>query len=602
MNLSDLDKNYIRSQYAGRPALAIKYVYRETGVSMSTAKDFVVNEVFNSQIKTSKTLPTGDIEINVNGRIISIPKALPETLKRTKELVPFLNEMISSAERARDKYIPGDIEANVYCCYNALNSVRVKYVNRYEEKLRKELKIGDWFWFRSFPEYLSKYSVVCESAEKRICNAYKEYVRQSNVGMKIAESEAAKEIRGMRFGVITNSLASALLYTGMSAMTYASQAKKANETYERIMKNYRGTDPDIINKQIMSGEVFSLIYTVSEKICAQFLQDVMEEIDRETPIGYKELSDVHKTHMLVKYDGYVYGDTLALRSALKKLGGIDNSSKNYEKLLDVLQECPYCVEAYTKAINMGIFDIDVFKIARIIGISDLLLPKLQKYVQTYKKNITVSLNAIKVIAFYKNRPVEEIMKQQYSNEINDIKLKYNELEQICDDSSKIGMWIYRNISINMDDVVTIPDDNVQELLYKKITNIVYQDNFDVLATMNLIHIEDIRLKNSTQTILKNVVQEYVEQILPKIIYYLQEARHKKSEYEEAYILFDAEIKRRENNIKEKVEDLNQQGVFAFANKKKLKTEINRLTQELDDYRKKNEPTDIKDAYYKMYSH
>ena len=82
--------------------------------------------------------------------------------------------------------------------------------------------------------------------------------------------------------------------------------------------------------------------------------------------------------------------------------------------------------------------------------------------------------------------------------------------------------------------------------------------------------------------------------------YIKEAGKRKIIYEEAYDKFNAEIKKHNDTINNKMAELKQQGMFAFSKKKEIKTEIERLKYELEEFRK-GQPVDLKNAYYKMYS-
>jgi hypothetical protein len=163
------------------------------------------------------------------------------------------------------------------------------------------------------------------------------------------------------------------------------------------------------------------------------------------------------------------------------------------------------------------------------------------------------------------------------------------------------MWIYTNISSNMDDVAVIPDDKAKEIFLEKMQQIISQEGFDELSEIGLITVGDIRLSDSTKATVTDIIDEYAEKIVPIMIDYLGEVRKKKIEYEKAYELFEMEIKRRKDVLSDKTVELSQQGVLAFSKKKGIRMVMEQLQKELEEYSTNGEPKKVKEAYYKMYS-
>lgn len=539
-----------------------------------------------------------NIRIKLDDRTIVIPQALPETIKMMQELVKLRDDLIQRAEKERGKYNPEDIYASPTNYCSTLYDVVETYSERYGKSLQK--KYNEYFFFSPETDYLDKYRVVCRSVENKIHNRYQSYNEMRHLGIQVAEEQAAKEIRGMQVGIITNSFTSALIYTGVSALTYASQARKAQAVYDKNIKAYSGERPAMYEMQMMNEEIFPLIYPVAEKTTAVFMKCVMEIIDKYQRIGYEKLDDKHKTHMLVNELNYVFGSTRALSNSIQKLQSIGTGKEEYKVLLDILEECPYCPETYVKIIQIGIFDKKVFEIAKILHIEKIILPELEKYVSKNNNKFKDVLPALEIIAVYKSQSVEQIIKQQYQGHIDGIKRNYREAQILCTDSRKLAKWIAENINSDMDKVVATSKETVRDKVDLWIKSKLQDGQFDELSTMGLITIEDIRMKDSTQTTLEEVKAEYAAKLISLIDDYIKEAGKRKNVYEEAYDKFNAEIKKRNDAISEKNEELKQQGMLAFSKKKEIKNEIEQLKKELEDLRK-TEPVDLKNAYFNMYS-
>lgn len=549
----------------------------------------------NSFDENNEKEKDNNIRIKLDDRTIVIPQALPETILRMQELVPLRNEMIKQAEKERDNYDPHDFNASPWCCYSKMYDLVEQYGEKYEREFKKEYR--DYPVFAPSFDYMSKYYTVCKSAEEKLCRRYDSYNNMKSLGMRVAEEQAAKEIRGMQFGVITNSLTSALVYTGLSALTYASQAKKAQEVYDKNIKIYSGERPQVYEMQVMNEEIFPLIYPVAEKTTALFLRSVMEDIDQYKQIGYSRLSDKHKTQTLVDECNYIFGNTIALRNVVEKLQSVTNNKEMYSDLLDLLEECPYCPEIFIRIIKMEIFDKRVFEIAKIMHIEKTILPELEKYISKNKHKDV--LPVIEIVAMYKSQSVEQIMKQQYRGELDSIKRNCTEIQMLLCDSRRLDRWIKDNINKDMDKVVVTSADTVKDKVASWLLGNLEGKLFAELSDMGLITIEDIRMKDSTKTTLEEVKAEYAAKLLSLIDDYIKEAGKRKNAYEEAYDKFDAEIKKRNDAISEKYEELKQQGMFAFSKKKEIKAEIEQLQNELENFRK-TEPVDLKNAYFGMY--
>ena len=79
----------------------------------------------------------GNLLIELENRTIVIPQALPETIKRMKELVSLRDDMLKHAEQKRDRYDPDDINCSSMSCYGEIYDQLNRYQEIYEKKLNK---------------------------------------------------------------------------------------------------------------------------------------------------------------------------------------------------------------------------------------------------------------------------------------------------------------------------------------------------------------------------------------------------------------------------------------------------------------------------------
>lgn len=553
----------------------------------------------NRIIVSKKIKEDNSLCIELDERIIKISKALPETIRQMQELVVLRNEIVKQLEKIRDNYDPDDSMASPDNFAEKLYEILVfDYDEKYNDKFNE--KYGYSFHFSPNWEYLNKFRNVCRLATDKITEAYKYQTSMREFGHSIAESEAYKEIKGMPFGIITNRLSSALLYSGMSAMTYASQVKKAEQTYDRIMSKYNDSGAAQKEMQILITSIFPLIHPVAEKCTAYFFDDVMKTVDECEKIGYANLEDKHKTCKLVSDDQYAYGDTIALREALNNLEKVSNDDENYNKILTILESCPYCPEVYLKLIKIGKFDERVFGIAKTMHIDKMILPELQKEVDKRKTNVNDVKPILKIIALYKSKSYEQILKNTYQSTINRIQEEYHQLFLLCEDNKKIDRWIFENIDSDMDKVVVTTEECLKDKIDLWICENINDSEFADLANMNLISIGDVRMKDSSAEKLEDVKKEYIAKMLSHVVEYIEEAKKRKVAYQDAYDKFNAELLKRNTFLGEAKLELKQQGLLAFSKKKEIKAKIERLQSELKEF-EMTEPVKLKEAYYNMYS-
>ena len=534
------------------------------------------------------------IHVKVANRTIIIPKALPETIKRMQELLPLRNELIQAGGRVRDTYDPEDIFASPMKFFETYDQILEKYNDKYKELMTKQY--GESF-FMSYSKYKADYAKICSSAETRIGLIYKQQNERFKMGMSIAEIEAEEEMKGMSFGIITNSLTSALLYTGMSAVTYASQAIKAQQTYDRILHKYSSDGAKLQEVKIINKEIVPLICPVAEKTTAIFLHDVLEEIDLNINIDYDNMDDKHKTEVLADEKDYIYGNTQALKNALKKLSCIKGEKGDFNKIIDIIEECPYCPEAYLKLIQMNIFDIDVFKVAKIVGIEGVIIPKLLDVLSNDASDGVVSM--LEIIAMYKSQSLKQVIEQYYKNNIEKIKNKYKEAFLACSDIKMMAEWVNRNVETSLNTISEFSVEKIEKCIKEWVNNNLPKNNtIQKLCEMEFVSYEDMVFEGIYNCELDKINNKYKQNMIKTLSRYVKEVKEKKKAYEDAYAIFNEGEKERKALISVKKEKLKKQGFFAFSKKKKIKSEIDGLEKEYEEYCK-TEPVDIKNAYFNM---
>lgn len=411
-------------------------------------------------------------------------------------------------------------------------------------------------------------------------------VRNENQAMRdYAYRSAASNITGSGVRIFTSSFSSLMVHSAIENSILKSQAKKADQEYEQALKRISAS----------SGDKFTRIQT--EGIFNQFLPSLPEIFTTFNDELFKSYLIELAQHNQFNIDNV---EKYSENKSSTMLENIKHAGDKKKLLIQAFEECPYNIEVYEKMLELGYFDIDTMKDAKKIFKGSELDTLLEEKIKSNLKNIDSVKDYITVLAYYKDKDERTVLLPFYQSTISRIKNDYHELFLLCADSRRLGRWIIENINSDMDKVVVTSEDTVKDKVDSWIKRNIEDKQFAELSDMGLITIEDIRMNDSTQTTLEEVKAEYAVKLISIIDDYIKEAGKRKIAYEEAYDKFDSEIKKRNDVISEKNEELKQQGMFAFSKKKEIKAEIEQLQNELEDFRR-TEPVDLKNAYYGMYS-
>lgn len=538
----------------------------------------------------------GNIRVEAANRAIIIPRALPETMKRMQELFSLRDELIQVGERVKKTYDPNDSDAAPMNFYRAYNKVLDKYSDRYESLLKWQLK-NELIGLFVCPDCMEAFSEICYNTEQQITSIYKVEIDHNLFAREMAEREAQKKIKGMSYGIVTNSISSVLVYRGISALTYASQARDAQHTYDRIMNACSIHSAEYKELELINKNVIPLLRSVAEKSTADFLREVLEWTDISTDIEYEKMDNKHKTETLIDEANYVYGITPALQDAITKLSSIRNSKEDVDKIIAIIADCPYCPEAYFKLIQMNVFDVDVFKIAKIVNIEKTIIPELLKVLENNMSKDVI--HVLEILAIYNSKSVKMTAEQCYRNRVEEVKSKYKAIIAACDGIKGMSEWAKENVDSDLNKLSSYSPEQIEKSVIAWTNeNLPQGDLVHDLYELDMISYDDIEKNADSTCTVDEINHNYQVKLIQSFSEFVQEVKNKKKIYKDAYSVFTKGLKERKKKLSEKEEELKQQGIFAFSKKKEIKEEIARIEKDYEEYQK-TEPVDLKNAYLNM---
>lgn len=400
-----------------------------------------------------------------------------------------------------------------------------------------------------------------------------------------AYRSAASNITGSGVRIYTSSFSALMMHSAVENSILKSQAKKADKEYEDALRRINSRTEDRFDRMF------------SDALYNKFLPGL--------PAIYTLFHDeLLKVYLLeLAQHGHFNIDNIERYSENKSSTMLENMKHATDKralLIQAYEMCPFNIEVYEKMMELGFFDVETMKDAKKIFKVSELSGLLEEKIKNNLKKPDVIKDYITVLADYKGVNETDILKTFYQSTISRIKNDYHELFLLCADSKRLDKWIMEKINSDMDKVVTTSEEDVRNKVNSWIQRNVEDTEFAELSNMGLMTIEDVRMKDSTMATLEDVKSEYANTMVLRIMDYIKEAKVRKVAYEEAYDKFNAELKKKSDALDSKMAELKQQGMFAFSKKKEIKSEIEQLQRDLDDFRR-TEPTKLKEAYYGMYA-
>lgn len=407
---------------------------------------------------------------------------------------------------------------------------------------------------------------------------------ENEASRSYAYRSAASNITGSGVRLYTSSFSAFMVHSAVENSILKSQAKRADKEYEDALRRINSRAEDSFDR-VFTEALYNKFLPKLPDIYILFHDELLK--------GYLFELTQHNQFSV---------DNIEIYNENKSSTILENMKYAEDKralLIQAFEMCPFNIDVYGKMIDLGFFDTETMKDAKkIFKISELSSLLEEKIEQNLKKPDVIK-DYVTVFADFKGEPERDVLRSFYKYTIYRITDDYKQVSLFYQDAKKLEKWIMENLYSNLDRVVATSEDEVRNKVNIWIQGNIKDSEYVELSKMDLMTIEDIRLEGSTLTSFEDVKLEYVDRMTSKIMEYIKEAKARKDAYEEACDKFNFELEQRNDAITHKMEELKQQGVFAFSRKREIKTEIERLQRALEDFRK-TEPVNPRNTYYSMY--
>ena len=434
---------------------------------------------------------------------------------------------------------------------------------------------------KGFIHYEETYKAMMDGAKQILIEHMQSYLS----GFEDAQTSAYSQVTGAGISIWSNSILAHATLAAYEASTVKRQCAKADKDYEMAMED--------LSRRTESEE--------ERKYTELFATKVYPEIAASFGMYVSELMTYYlkklQTHSMYDYSKVVSYDMKRSSELLNNILLVDDKKP---VLIEAFKCCPYNPDIYAKVLEVGLCDIDTFKTAKEFYQDSVLIEVLEDYCKKSLHSDTIS-NAIKILADYKRCSEIDILYSLYSNELEIIKKNYSIAKVLTYNMKELDKWIRDNINQNMDTIINTSIDDVENKVTCFMDSFVNEKQFIKFADMNLLSIDYVRLTNSSEAEISKINLEIKRCIISSVLSYIEKARGLRKQCDAAYAVFNSEIKKRNEAIVEKYNELKSVGVFALSKKKELKAIIFDMESELSKYRVENEPKDLEKAYYRMYS-
>lgn len=403
-------------------------------------------------------------------------------------------------------------------------------------------------------------------------------------GYEDAQRSAYSQVTGTGISMYSNSMIAHMTLAAFETSTVKKQCEQADRDFERAFDSMTAHNASVRGKKDV--EVMAKTYTSIAEAFGVFVTELMETyLDKLQANSVFDYSKVKP---------------FSIKRSSEILNNISMVDDKKSVLEQAFKSCPYNPDIYAKVLELGLCDVDTFITAKEFYQDSLLIGVVEDYCKKHLKEYDKVKEPIAILALYKGKTETEILRSLYSGELDSVENKYRALGSVLSNQRALDEWIRKNISQQTQSIVNTAADTIKNKVHSVVSGIISESNYQKFVDMGLLSAEGLRLKDSTQTTLSGINEEIESKLFDLIIAYIEEAKTRKKKCDDAYAQFDAEVKKRNDAIAEKQNELNGLGMFAFSKKKELKAIIADMESDLSKYKYDKEPKDLQRAFEKMY--
>lgn len=421
---------------------------------------------------------------------------------------------------------------------------------------------------------LQKLRKILVNEAQEISNAYD---RQYQAGCDLAFNRAISQIKGMRYGIITNSVIDLLAYEAVSNLSIRSQAQKANQQYEKELKKLVKSADDIYKNRLLSLMFEQYVPTAKEIIKCwsdEVIQIRMEYEKRHGNEIYEDINkcDIEKSQQIC--DSVVYNDT----SAVKKM-----------KLLNAFLACPFNESVYLKTAQLGLMNKNMYTYAYILG-GERLSEKIKNEAININDGELSNIDHIKERINFMVDDFDsevEILSEIYKPYVKKIEGDFLRLNNVILGRISINQYIINDLLIgDVEKFALMTEENIKGEVSKNIDEITTAKIWETI--LNNRFLSSLDGFNSDIRDYSALCKSYSDSIFKLVYEYwhiinveMQKIQNEKDNYKKRLEQLMSEMDKMNS-------ELSSLGIFRFKEKKQIKIQSARMDMEIQTVKKEME--------------
>lgn len=380
-------------------------------------------------------------------------------------------------------------------------------------------------------------------------------------GQEVAYRNAAANITGMPYGIITNSAVDLLFYNAVSNATLKRQLRKADEQYSseaaaaavKAHSEYARQMEDIYYNQYLP--------TIRKCIKAWINEATERALTYEIKNNHPLYSEIKK---------------YSQQDSHKIISQIDSSLSKQEiitRLQLAFEKCPFNSEIYIKAAGVGVIDLDTLNLAFLYNcdIKNSVCAELEKQCRQSTFDTEKLKNIIDLLGacdYAKTR--QDILKQVFESNISIFENLYGELKTIVLKNDGVLPFIQTRLPSGKDceSFTNISNDILKKEIEKYINSISDKgENISFLIDEGLLDI-DVNSDDKSFKI-DDINKRYIEAVSSIVINYHEKMVEERARYIDQKGLYDKELAKKVDHLNEMKLEAENINVLKFKRKKML---------------------------------
>lgn len=392
------------------------------------------------------------------------------------------------------------------------------------------------------------------------------YERNYEAGSRNAYHNAVTQIKGMPYGIVTNSAIDLIAYNAVSNMTIKAQARKADKQYTEEIKKIAKSTGDIYKSQLLNL-MFEQYVPTMRSLIKLWTNEISENI-----INYEEQHNNNPVFREIsKFD---IEKSMDICKDAEKNECIDNVKL---KLLEAITICPYNEETYIIATKKGLMNKDLYAYAERFTTtnSELCLRIKNEIIQICRGKLQDIADIKKHISFLTSFENERhsIIFDIYSEHLAMVRKGYGRLKKILMGCDPIKLYVEEILGVSTpEEFLTMSDEELGKRVEMNVLSYTNETIMTILNENKLIEYSEIAINNETGY--DNINEGYCEKMKSLLKDYRQSLNVEKKIIDKKQLDYDSKIKQSEDRQEEMFERLSKFRFFERRKKKELQQDLN----------------------------